>query len=189
MTVLRSTVVTLELKKCDLFTNTVTYLGHIIRPVRLMSVQAQVESLVLAKELFTHTGLCSLLGLVIFYRRFIPNYWDIAAPYNALLRKVQPTKPGFITLEQTAASQSLIRAVTMVPILAFVLADAESSNFQVVCALYQTTAEEEGRPTGYWSRTLMVHKRNYSVLQEKCLTVVWVLAALRPYVMGTPLAI
>ncbi|CAN8069905.1 unnamed protein product [Agarophyton chilense] len=101
MTTLRDAGVSLKLKKSDFFTNTVKYLGHVIRPGRVAIEETRVKSLKEAKEPRTQTELRSFLGLANVYRRFIPHFADMAAPLNAILRKGQPTKLNPLTPVQT----------------------------------------------------------------------------------------
>ncbi|CAN8070297.1 unnamed protein product [Agarophyton chilense] len=190
MTVLRDAGITLKLRKCEFFTDTGKYLGHVIRPGRLMIEQVHIKSLCEAKEPRTQTELRSFLGLVNVYRRFIPSLSDIAAPLNALLRKGQPLKLAPFTTDQSDSFRSLIKAVKTAPILSLpkpglpYSIDTDASDHQVGCALFQTIPEGERKPIVYSSRTLNVHERNYSVSEKECLAVVWALSTLRPYLMG-----
>lgn len=67
MKVLRKTGMTLELRKCEFFADTVKYLGHFIRPGLLMRKQVRVKSLAEAQEACTQTELCSSSGLFKLY--------------------------------------------------------------------------------------------------------------------------
>lgn len=87
-----------------------------------------------------------------------------------------------LTPEKSATFQTLIKAVTAkleleLPqkVLPYSV-DKNSTDYQVGCDLFQSIPEEERRSVGYWSGTLIVHERNYSVPKEECLTVIWVLA-------------
>ncbi len=55
--------VTLKLKKCQLFCDTVDYLGHVIRPGRLALAEKNTRALKEAKHPQTQTELWGFLGL------------------------------------------------------------------------------------------------------------------------------
>lgn len=100
MTVLRNAGITLKLNKFKFFTDTVKYLCQIIRLGRLMIEQVRVKSLAEVQDPQTQTELCSFLGLVRVYRQYIPNFWDMSAPLNALLCKDQPPRLDPFTTDQ-----------------------------------------------------------------------------------------
>ncbi|CAN8065809.1 unnamed protein product [Agarophyton chilense] len=190
MATLRDACVTLKMKNCDFFTDTVKYLGHVIRPGRVTIEETRVKSLKEAKEPRTQTELRSFLGLANVYRRFIPHFADKAAPLNALLRKGQPPKLDPFTPVQTESFNSLKDSVVSAPILSLpkperpFIKDTDASDYQVGCALFQTAPNGERSPVGYWSRSLNVHEKNHSVSEKECLAVVWALQTFRPYLMG-----
>ena len=191
MRVLQDAGITLKLKKCEFFTDSVKYLGHVIRPGQLSVDEVRVKSLKEAKHPTTQTELPSFLGLCNVYRRFVPKFADVAAPLNHLLRKGQPVKLEPLADVEASAFSSLVDAVTSPPVLALPRlglpfeVDTDASNNQVGCALFQISEDGERHPVGYWSRSLNVHERNFSVSEKECLAVVWALSTLRPYLMGT----
>lgn len=87
MTTLHDTRASFKLRKSEFLTNTVKYLGQIVRPVQLTIDKTLVKSLMEAREPQKQTILCFFLGLVNEYRRFIAEVADIAALLNAVLRK------------------------------------------------------------------------------------------------------
>ena len=80
-------VLTLNLKKCHFFKETVDYLGHVIRPWHLSVAEKNTAALKVAKHPTTQTELRSFLGLCNVYRRFVKGFSKIAVPLNLLLRK------------------------------------------------------------------------------------------------------
>jgi hypothetical protein len=89
---------TLNLKKCHFFKDTVDYLGHVIRPGQLSVAEKNTAALKDIMHPTTHTELRSFLGLCNVYRRFFKGFAKIAAPLNILLRKgetpqVSPLSP------------------------------------------------------------------------------------------------
>ena len=135
----------------------------------------------------TQTQLPAFLGLCNVYRRFVPKYSHFAAPLNALLCKGQPANLRPFGEVESQAFETLVAAVTSPPVLALpkpdlpYSVDTDASDYQVGCALFQTTEDGERRPIGYWSRSLKPAEKNYSTSEKECLAVVWALMTLRPY--------
>ncbi|CAN8076114.1 unnamed protein product [Agarophyton chilense] len=125
------------------------------------------------------------------------GYWQshIAAPLDALLRKRQPATLEKFGPAEHEAFNSLKTKLVTAPILALpkpnvpYSLDTDPSEYQVVCALFQTHPDGQRKPTGYWSRTLNAAEKNYSVSEKECRAVVRGLTTLRPYLQGETLTI
>ena len=178
---------TLNLKKCHFFKETVDYLGHVIRPGHLSVAEKNTAALKVAKHPTTQTELRSFLGLCNVYRRFVKGFSKIAAPLNLLLRKGETPQLGPLSSEQVSAFETLRDALLNPPILAlprlegtFTL-DTDASDHQLGCCLLQTQPDGSQRPIGYWSRALTNAEKNYSTTEKECLAIVWAILHLRPY--------
>jgi hypothetical protein len=90
LTLLVNVGLSLNLKKCCLFSSTVDYSGHVIRPGRLGVAEKNTVALNTAPLPRTQTELRYFLGLFNVYRRFVPRFSPIAAPLNTLLCKGMP---------------------------------------------------------------------------------------------------
>jgi hypothetical protein len=184
---LRNAGVSLKLKKCSFFTDSVRYLGHVIRPGTLEIDKASVASLKNARAPETQSEIRSFLGMCNVYRRFLKNFAHTAEPLNALLRAGQPAKIASWGEKEEAAFRELINAICEPPILRLprvglpISVDTDSSAYQVGCVLFQTDEDGKRHPLGFWSRTLQGAERNYSASERECLAVVWALQTLRPY--------
>ena len=73
--------------KCRFMQDEVVYLGHKIDSEGLSTTTEKVEAVVNAPEPHNVQQLCSFLGLVNYYRKFLPNLSTILRPLNALLQK------------------------------------------------------------------------------------------------------
>lgn len=180
----------LNLKKCYFFRDTVSYLGHVIRPGQLTVADKNTHALKTAKPPTTQSELRSFLGLCNVYRRFVAGFAKIAAPLNALLRKGENPQFGTLSEEQLAAFETLRTRLLDPPILAlpraeglFIL-DTDASQEQIGCCLFQEQASGTRHPVGYWSRGLTSAERNYSTTEKECLAIVWAILQLRPYLEG-----
>ena len=125
----------------------------------------------------------SFLGLVNFFRRFIPHFADIAHPLTVLTSK---TAQFIWESEQQAAFTALQHALLTPPLLdyprkddQFVLAtDASDIGLGTVLSTNRGTVVE------YASRTLNTAEVNYSTTEKECLAIVWAIHKFRHYLIG-----
>ena len=194
LSVLRHAGISLKIDKCDFFTKTVKYLGHIVRPGTLEVDRARTLSLQRMKLPRTLTELRSFLGMVNVYRKFIRDYTSMAHPLYGMLKN-QPKESKQVELpqlnsDQVAAFNQLKEALVNPPVLALpkpglrYSLDTDASAYQVGCALFQTQANGDRKPIGYWSRTLNSAERNYTATERECLAVVYGITTCRPYLFG-----
>ena len=191
LTLLGNAGLSLKLKKCHFFAETVDYLGHVIRPGRLGVAEKNTNALKAAPLPRTQTELRSFLGLCNVYRRFVPRFSAIAAPLNALLAKGTPPQLGPLPSAAITAFNLLRERLLSPPVLALPRAegalwlDTDASDGQLGCCLIQNQPDGKSLPLGYWSRTLNAAERNYSTTEKECLAIVWAVTHLRPYLEGT----
>jgi len=131
----------------------------------------------------SQAALRRFLGMVSWYRRFIPNVATTTGLLNELLKKKsqwewEPT--------QKAAFTEVKGLLVTAPVL-------RCSDFTVPFIL-QTDASDVGRSTqeisgtervvAYASRALRPAEKNYSTTEKECLAVVWGIEKMRPYLEG-----
>lgn len=59
--------------------------------------------------------------------------------------------------------------------------DTDVCEYQVGFTLLQEQPNCDKHPVGHWSRCLTTAEKNYSATEKECLTVVWGILTLRPY--------
>jgi hypothetical protein len=74
--------------KCEFWINEVSFLGHVISPEGIAVDPDKVRDVLDWKPPTSVTQVCNFLGLVGYYRRFIPNFSKISKPITELLKKV-----------------------------------------------------------------------------------------------------
>ena len=185
--VLRDAGLSLKLEKCQFFTDTVDYLGHVIRPGVLEVAEKNTATIKGFENPKTQTCLRSFLGMCNVYRRFVPNFARVSAPLNKMLTKGEPYDLPAFTDEHKEAFNLLKDALIAPPILKLPRSDlpysvdTDACDYQVGCALFQTYPDGTRHPVGFWSRTLAPAERNYSTGERECLAVIWAIQILRPY--------
>lgn len=129
----------------------------------------------------------SFLGLASYYRRFIPQFSQVAAPLHVLTRKDIPYRWNE-SCQQTF--EKLEEMLTKAPVLAFpnfkhsfiLETDALGTGLGVV--LSQKQKDGTTKAICFTSRTLQTHKANYGVSELEALAVVWAVKHFWLYLYG-----
>ena len=132
----------------------------------------------------------SFLGLAGYYRKFIKNFADIAAPLTNLTKKAAPLKVKW-TEECSKAFQRLKEHLCREPILKapdfskkFILqTDACDNGLGEV--LSQKDEDGIDHSIVYISRELLPRESNYAIIEKECLAIKWAIDTLKIYLLGT----
>ena len=163
-------------------------LGHLLGNDRLQPNPEKVIAVENADRPSTKKQVKAFIGLVGFYRKFIPNFSVIAAPLTDLMRKGQPTRVKWTEIQEHAFN-SLKKALTMSPILKlpnvsemFILR-TDASDRGIGSVLLQ---EEVGVkwPVAYASRKLLPREESYATVEKECLALVWSIQKFQRYLYG-----
>ncbi|XP_068655360.1 uncharacterized mitochondrial protein AtMg00860-like [Aristolochia californica] len=76
----------LNKSKCEIGTSEVAYLGHVISALGVKVDSTKIQSVLDWPTLHSVTTLRGFLGLADYYRKFIWDYGQIAAPLTSLLK-------------------------------------------------------------------------------------------------------
>jgi hypothetical protein len=76
-----------KFSKCEFWINEVPFLGHVISPEGIVVSPGKVRDVLDWKPPTSVTQVRNFLGLVGYYRRFIPNFSKISKPITQLLKK------------------------------------------------------------------------------------------------------
>jgi hypothetical protein len=153
LTILRNDGLSLKRGKCHLFSETVEYLGHVIRPGRL-GIAEKTTALKTAPLPRAHSELRFFLGIFNVYRRFVPLFPAFAAHLNVLLCNFMP--PQLDRLPPAVADFTELRdRLLYLPVL--VLPRTEGLRFlgtdpldgQVDCFLLQVQPDGKPFPLGF----------------------------------------
>ena len=136
------------------------------------------------------TEVRQFLGLASYYRRYVLKFAEIVCPLNNLMQKGMPflwssdCEQAFLSLKE-----KLIQA----PVLACPKLGANASTFTLEtdasAVVIGAVLEQDGHPVAYVSRALKKAEKNYSVIQQECLAIVFAMKQFRHYLLGRPFTI
>ncbi|KAL5477929.1 hypothetical protein EMCRGX_G024787 [Ephydatia muelleri] len=170
---------TLRGTKCKLGLDKVQYLGHVFSKEGMTPDSEKITVMQKWPTPTNATEVRQFLGLASYYRRYVNNFADVAAPLHSLTQKAVE----FSWDENCQhAFQMLKVALTQAPVLSYpsfkkefmLLTDASAVGIGAVL-------EQEGHPIAYASRSLTPSERQYSVIERECLAAVF---AVKQFVPG-----
>lgn len=172
--------------KCVFFRSSVKFLGHIVTINGIHTDPDKVTAItnMLVPRNVKHVK--SFLQTCSWYRRFIPEFSNVAKPISSLTKKNAKWIWG---REQQNSFDMLKKLLTEAPILRqaderlpFILR-TDASNYALGAVLLQGEGYDE-RPIEFASRLLTSAEINYSTTEREALAVVWALAKFRGYIDG-----
>lgn len=176
----------LQPDKCEFLRREVAYLGHIITEQGVKPNPEKIEAVINFPRPTNPKHIKSFLGLVSYYRRFIPDFSKIAKPLTHLLKKEIP----FVWQnQQQVAFDELKSKLTSAPVLIYpdftkpFILTCDSSNYAIGSVLSQGPIGKE-RPIAYASRTLNKSECNYSTTEKELLAIIFGCKTFRPYLYG-----
>lgn len=172
--------------KCNLFKDSVTYLGFVIDRHGIHKCSNKVKAMITAKCPTNVHELKSFLGLVNYYRIFVPNASSILSPLNSLLQKETkwewtPThEQAFLKIKEELAAENTLAHYD--PQLKLVLT-VDASPWGLGAILGQLEGDTE-RPLAYASRALSNAERNYSQIEKEATAIVFGIRRFHQYLYG-----
>ena len=176
----------LKPKKCHLFREEVSFLGHKVSAEGITTEHDKVQAVQEWPTPKSVKGARSFLGLTGYYRRFIKDYAQVAGPLIALTQKGACFQ---WEEEEQQAFETLKTKLTSAPILGYPSAqgdfilDTDASQCAIGAVLSQV---QDGKEVviAYGSRRLSRSERNYHVTRQELLAIVWFTEHFRHYLIG-----
>ena len=186
---LREAKLTARPTKCMIAVTQVGFLGHVVGNGTVKPNPEKVLAIQKCCRPSTKKQVRSFMGLVGYYRKFIPNFSAISAPLTDLTKKGEPTKVRW-DQEHVIAFQTLISLLSKSPILCLpdfekqFIVRTDASDIGIGAVLLQ---EYQGCkfPICYASKKLLDREKAYSVIEKECLAVVWAVKKFQSYLYGT----
>lgn len=138
------------------------------------------------------TDMRSFLGLASYYRRFIQDFAEIAAPLHGLTAKT--TEKFKWTPECDRAFRVLKEKLVSAPVLAFpcfgdeFVVDCDASDYGLGAVISQRQDGDE-KVIAYASRVLEDSERRYSTTKKEMLAMVYAIKHFRHYLYGRPFTV
>ncbi|GJS03833.1 putative reverse transcriptase domain-containing protein [Tanacetum coccineum] len=145
-----------KFSKCEFWLREVQFLRHMINGNGIHVDPSKIEAVKNWKAPRTPTEVCSFLGLVGYYRRFIEKFSKIAKSLTILTQKSLPDRPEDFVVY------------------------FDASEIGLGCVLMQ-----RGKVIAYASRQLKNHKKNYTTHDLELGAVMFALKIWRHYLYGT----
>ena len=151
------------------------FLGHILTPDGIKASDSHFELIRSFQTLFTTAKQArSFLGMIMWYRTFIPNVASLAAPLFPL---TSPHKHIEWTEEMECTITSLKESLTTTPVLARYDRDLDTrvvidASVVGLGAVLEQLHGDTWRPVSHWSRKLIDAETRYSAIDLEWLAVV-----------------
>ena len=176
----------LRADKCAIGVPEVEYLGFKITKEGLLPTSKKVDAIRNAPKPVDITSLRAFLGLLNFYRKFIPKAATVLEPLNRLLKANTPWTWGREQEEAFRSSKELLvnseALVHFDPTLP-IKVSADSSSYGIGAVLCHEIDNME-RPVYFVSRTLTETERRYSQVEKEALALVYGVTSFHDYLWG-----
>jgi hypothetical protein len=200
---LEETGLKVNLEKCQMFQEQVSYLGHTISAKGVSCQEDKVSAVQSWPTPQTAKELRSFLGFAGYYRRFVRNYAQIAGPLHSIVNQASSSQKGKKATnsishlwgdDQEKAFTTLKQQLIGAEVLAFAdltkpfILETDASHQGLGAVLSQRQPDGRIRPVAYASRRLRPPERvetNYSSFKLELLALKWaVCEKFREYLLG-----
>jgi hypothetical protein len=176
----------LQPSKCSFLRKEITYLGHVISEDGIKPDPDKIQAVRDYPTPKNKDNVRSFLGLASYYRKFIPNFSQIAYPMNNLLKN--NIEFNWTSLCDESFDKLKAKLINP-PILQYphfnqeFILTADASQHAVGAVLSQGIIGKD-LPIGYASRTLSKAEKNYSTIERELAAIVYGVQYFRPYLYG-----
>ena len=181
---------TVKKKKCQFGHKECHYLGHIIGQGYVQPEECKLTAVKEYPQPKTKKHVRAFLGLAGYYRRFIPNFAEIATPLSDLTKKLMPntvvwnekTEQAFVQLKKLLTSKPILYSPDIKK--PFTL-QTDASETGIGAVLSQSDENGVEHPVAYFSRKLLPRETRYATVEKECLAVISGVRFFRVYLEGT----
>ncbi|MCG8032935.1 MAG: DDE-type integrase/transposase/recombinase [Candidatus Thiodiazotropha taylori] len=176
-----------NMDKCSFMQERVTYCGHEIDKTGLWKMKDKVDAVLNAPVPQNVAQLRSLLGLVNYYNRYLPNLSTVIKPLNELLGK---NRKWFWSDSCQKAFENVKKLITSEPVLthydpnAPVRLACDASPYGLGAVLSHVLADGSEKPIAFASRSLTKAERNYAQIDREAVAIFWAVKKFHAYLFG-----
>ncbi|XP_046856097.1 uncharacterized protein K02A2.6-like [Xenia sp. Carnegie-2017] len=173
--------------KCVFWQPSVEYFAFVVDRQGIHPSPRKVQAIREVPTPENPTELKSFLGLVNYYRKFIPNMAKLFNPLNCLLSQEVTWK---WSEECQKSFETLKVLLETAPVLTHydpkkpVRLATDASSCGIGAVLSNVSDEGEEQPIAYASRTLSSSEQNYSMIEKEALAIIFGLKKFHQYVYG-----
>ena len=173
-------------KKCELRKTAIKFLGHSISKDGVKADEEKIAAIRHMKAPTNVSELRTVLGMINYLGRFIPQLSHHLAPMNKLLCKDTSWTWG---PKQQQSFDTAKKLVTKAPVLAYydvnreTIVNADASNYDIGGYIYQMHSDGQ-KPVAFCSRTLTSAETGYGQIDKECLAGTWVCEKFSQYLTG-----
>lgn len=183
---LRESNFKIQMDKSEFLKLETAYLGHVISKDGIKPNPDKISAIQKYPIPQTVKQIKQFLGLVGYYRKFIPDFARVTKPLTQCLKK---GKKVILDNNYVNAFNKCRTLLTNDPILQYpdftkeFLLTTDASNVALGAILSQGSVGSD-KPVCYASRTLNDSELNYSTIEKELLAIVWATKYFRPYLFG-----
>jgi hypothetical protein len=182
----------LNQEKCVFGAEELTFLGHKVSPTGIEPLQDKVEAITAFPQPTTRVALQSFLGMLNFYRRFLPRLAAKIQPlHNAVAVATNEKRKLLVWTEECDLAFSLAKeALSSYRVLAHPSSTAEmelytdASDTALGAELRQRQTTGEWKPIAFFSKRLGKAERNYSTFDRELLAIYEAIKYFRHHLEG-----
>lgn len=184
---LRQCNLKIQLDKSHFLSKEVAYLGHIVTPEGVKPNPDKIKAIKEYPIPRTTKQIKGFLGLLGYYRKFIPDFAKVTKPLSKCLKK--DAKINIHDKEYQECFELCKHLLTNEPILQYpdfnkpFNLTTDASNAAIGAVLSQGSIGND-KTVAYASRTLSDTESSYSTIEKEALAIVWAVKYFRPYLFG-----
>ncbi|GFU58197.1 retrovirus-related Pol polyprotein from transposon 17.6 [Trichonephila clavipes] len=183
-----------RLDKCSFAAKRIKYLGHTIGGGKHGPDEDKILAIKRLIRPTTKKEVRSVLGLMGFYRAYIPNYAEISTPLTELTKKNKPNDVSWGEAEQNSfvKLKELLCEVTSLATpdanLPFQV-HCDTSDYGVGCCLTQQDTEGIYRPIAFASQKFNATQKNWASIKKEAWAVLYGLNKFDKWIYGAKVEI
>uniref|UniRef100_A0A8C2ARP7 Reverse transcriptase domain-containing protein n=1 Tax=Cyprinus carpio TaxID=7962 RepID=A0A8C2ARP7_CYPCA len=173
--------------KCQFRKQSLKFLGHMVTSQGIQLDQEHLSAIIDAPAPLDAVQLRSLLGLLSWYNKLIPNSASVLMPLRACLRD----ESGFRWSDEAQQSLADVKKLLVhSPALALfdpalpVVISTDASAYGLGAVFAQICTDVQERTVAFASRTLTSAEQKYSTVEKEALACVWAVERWRTYFWG-----
>ncbi|CAF4955322.1 unnamed protein product [Rotaria sp. Silwood1] len=187
---------TLNPTKCSIAQQSIEFLSHTITKDSIVPSKERIQAILDMPQPSSLSQANKFIGKIGWYRRFIPNFAQIAAPIHKVTNKIKKKKKEFYwSNDQIQAANQLKQILTEEPLVLkyphptapFILS-TDASEYAIGGTLKQII-NGQIHYNYFLSRLLTTTERNYSTIDREALAIFWCMEKLQQYLGGRDVTI